>query len=206
MQERSRAEANGCIFGSQPGGKTEILGMETFMRRFSLYIPLAFLLCFLFQPNAKAGDREDRLVDLAVMGDTDGVRALLDQGVDVNGVGRGTTALIEAVGGNHVDVVLLLLSQGADVNQQTEMEGSPLWCAALKGNVEIARILIAKGADVDEKDALSHKTPLTKANEVLAKGKIDVDDSGHVIHKPLTTDERKPYLEIVSMLEAAGAK
>jgi hypothetical protein len=167
---------------------------------------LAFLLCFLFQPNAKAGEREDRLVDSAVRGDINGVRTLLDQGVDVNGVGHGTTPLIVGVEGNHVDVVLLLLSRGADVNQRTEMDGPPLWCSAFKGYVEIARILIAKGADVNEKDNLSDKTPLMKANEVLAKGKIDLDDSGHVIHKPLTTDERKPYLEIVNMLKAAGAR
>lgn len=67
------------------------------------------------------------------------------------------TPLVYAAGENRVDVVKLLLSEGADVNQPSHggrddvFRGySLLHMAAFKGNEELIRIALEAGANVDQ--------------------------------------------------------
>jgi hypothetical protein len=185
------------------------------MKRVFSFIFLLLALGILFVSNAKAGEREDKLVDLAGSGDVVGVRALLDQGVDVNAKDSkaGCTALNEAIQlyplakQDYTNVVKLLLSRGANINAPACLGYTPLTLAAIEGVPEIVRILIDSGADVNKKDD-NGKTPLMYANEKLEKGSPSWPDpkTFEVHYMPLTPAEKQAYTEITRMLKAAGAK
>ena len=178
------------------------------MKRAFNSIFLLMAMAILFVSNAKAGEREDNLVMLAMSGSVDGVRGLLDQGVDVNANDHfiGCTALVGAAQYGKADVVRLLLARGADINA-TGYGFTALTMAALNGNADVVRILIDNKADINKKDAMGD-TPLMKASRVLREGHRSGIDS--VTHKtqftPLTPAETKTYTSIVQMLLAAGAK
>jgi ankyrin repeat protein len=181
--------------------------------KFSTFF-LILALGFLFVSNAKAGEREDKLVDLAGSGDVDGVRALLDQGVDVNAKDSkaGCTALHEAIQlyplseQAFMNMVRLLLDRGANINASDCLGYSPLTLAAIEGLPEIMRILIDRGGDVNKKDD-NGKTPLMYANEMLEKGIPNgLDNSFRPIYLPLSPAEKQAFTNIVRMLKSAGAK
>ncbi len=183
------------------------------------FVFLAVILCFWLVQSAEAGDREDNLVNLAGKGDVDGVRSLLDQGVNVNAKDSalGCTALVYAAQWDKPDVVLLLLARGADINMIGDGY-TPLTMAAFMGKTDIVRILIDKGADVNKTDEngkitvgdemiVSGRTALATASDALEKGMpAGMDGSGNVIYDPLTPNEKEAYTAIVQMLKAAGAK
>jgi ankyrin repeat protein len=113
------------------------------------------------------------------------VSELLKAGADVNlrddASPEGFTPLICAVIGNYVDIVYLLLANGADVNLATHHEVTPLQHACRIGNPEIVKLLLKAGADVNH------------------PGYEKFDGS------PLTTAAAYGYKEIVSILLEAGA-
>ena len=49
----------------------------------------------------------------------------------------------------HVDVVKVLIQNGADVNAVEEYKETALHTAALNGHVDVAKVLIQNGADVN---------------------------------------------------------
>jgi hypothetical protein len=187
------------------------------MKRVFSSIVLLLAFSFLLVSNAKAGEREDNLVMLAMSGSVDGVRDLLDQGVDINAKNstNGCTALANATmvyglipGGNYIAVVQLLLARGADIN--AICLHTPLGNMVLHGNVDVVRILIDKGADVNKKDD-SGNTPLMLVKAKLEGGEFKGIEKGtdnmlHITYRPLTPAESETYTKIVQMLQAAGAK
>ncbi len=177
------------------------------MKRIFMCLVLALALCSIIASNTWAGEREDNLVNMAGSGNIDGVRALLDQGVDVNAkASTGFTALVAASWFGQTDVVRFLLERGADINKVGGLGHTPLTMAAISGYPDIVRVLIGKGADVNAKGDFNN-TALMEANGVLEKGKFSgLDKSQHMVYTPLTPAERKKYEEIVRMLKAAGAK
>jgi uncharacterized protein len=62
------------------------------------------------------------------------------------------TPLHQAVLGNSIGLVGLLIESGADVNAQDSQGYTPLHFAAQEHAPEIARILVGKGADVNARD------------------------------------------------------
>ena len=81
------------------------------------------------------------------------VQQALDAGADINVGGKdGDTALINAVGSKHTDVVGLLLDKGADVNARDKNGMTALINAARSDQADVARLLLDKGADVNAKD------------------------------------------------------
>lgn len=185
------------------------------MKRVFSSIFLLLALGCLFVSNAKAGEREDKLVNLAMSGDLDGVKNLLDQGVDVNAKeSKGGYTALEATmlvfkpayAQQYINVIKLLLARGADINKIGPLETTPLTNAAQNGDFDIVRILIDKGANVNKKDGFGH-TALMKANEKLQEGIWDEKSSIiKPIYRPLTPAEKQAYTDIVRMLQAAGAK
>lgn len=60
------------------------------------------------------------------------------------------TALLEAIAGGFVEVVIFLLDSGMPVNMATDCFESPLTLAACCGHTDIALLLIDRGANVEE--------------------------------------------------------
>jgi len=55
-----------------------------------------------------------------------------------------------ASGKGHTDVVLALVSAGADVNLQCNDGDSPLIVASLQGHTDVVHELVSAGADVND--------------------------------------------------------
>jgi ankyrin repeat protein len=143
---------------------------------------------------AKRGEkrRRDRaLIDAAVMDDLDGVRALLEQGADVNARDRehGDTPLMLACSDDMRRLLLdhsadiharndfgwtafwrnpcaILLDAGADINAQDSDGWTPLMKAVSRGEFGLVEWRITQGADVDVADA-EGVTALSEARDLL---------------------------------------
>ena len=88
---------------------------------------------------------------------------LLNEGADVNkGIGGGP--LVTAAANNNVEIVRILIEHGADVNQSTTNNWTPLHFAAKNNNPEILKMLIDKGANVNVVNKMG-ESPLKIAEE-----------------------------------------
>jgi cytohesin len=97
------------------------------------------------------GRSSDSLNQASVEGDVARVKALLDEGTDVNAKNSrmGYTALHGAARNGHKEVVELLLANGADINARENQSKTPLFLAVEYGKKEIVELLLARGADVN---------------------------------------------------------
>jgi hypothetical protein len=89
-----------------------------------------------------------QLIEAAGMGDTEAVRSLLQEGVDVNAKNEvfGYTALILAARQGHADTVRMLLENGADVNTADRYGSTALRWAEKNGHAEVVNLLKEAGA------------------------------------------------------------
>ncbi|MBI3401851.1 MAG: ankyrin repeat domain-containing protein [Acidobacteria bacterium] len=89
------------------------------------------------------------VVEAAMTGNRDSVRALLKDGADVNSAqADGMTALHWAAGKNDVDLARLLLVAGANLKATTRIGGyTPLLIASRSGHVDMVTALLGAGAD-----------------------------------------------------------
>ena len=94
---------------------------------------------------------------------------LLERGANIEEVNdEGYTPLMEAAREGHEEMVALLLSQGADINAQTEeTQETALTLACCGGFLEVADFLIKAGADLE----LGASTPLMEAAQ---EGHLDL--------------------------------
>jgi hypothetical protein len=157
-------------------------------------------------PAAAAEDPGDALRRAASAGDLAKVKDLLTAGVDVNAANAyGGTALAFAADKGHVAVVELLLERGADANVKDRFYNlTPLAWAVNHGHADVVRALLAKGAQ-SEAEALSAAagaghTAVVKV--VLERGKVGAE----ALSDALAAASQRQHAEIVSLLEAAGAK
>ena len=102
-----------------------------------------------FAVLAAAPPPDAPVADAAMRGDVDAVRALIDQGADVNGAqGDGMTALHWAAENGSAATAELLLNAGANLSAVTRLGGyTPLHLAAKAGSAEVVRALLAAGAN-----------------------------------------------------------
>ncbi len=109
--------------------------------------------------------RSVRLMQAAFRGDTAAVRALLDEGADVNVKNEsGASPLMRAV--YHVDTAALLLNRGANVNAKSDDGRTPLLIAAgMPDGAAVVTLLLDHGADpsATAPGLLGPTTPLTEA-------------------------------------------
>jgi len=91
------------------------------------------------------------VVDAAMHGNRDAVRALLKDGADVNtATGDGMTALHYAVVRHDVDLAKMLLYAGANVKATTRIGGyTPLLIASREGDAPMIDALLGAGADAN---------------------------------------------------------
>ena len=154
----------------------------------------------------------------ALKGHLDVVRVLAEQGgadVDAGNGGQSETALFVASGLNYVEIVDYLVNKaGADANIKTTPGASPLYVAALRGHLEVAKILVEDGkAEVDAVNGVNDETALLVAS---AKGNADVvsylvDKAGADVEarakndaSPLYIAAFKGHLEAVRILAENG--
>ena len=62
--------------------------------------------------------------------------------------------LLHSVVGNHLQIVELLLQEGADPNVQDSLNGFTALhiCARMPGRIQLAKLLMSKGADIEQCD------------------------------------------------------
>jgi ankyrin repeat protein len=90
--------------------------------------------------------------EAAQAGDIEKVKALLVQGIDVNGKdSRGLTLLHVASLSGHEELVRFLINRGADVSAKADggQKATPLHMAAAMGHKGVVEILLARGADIN---------------------------------------------------------
>ena len=101
-------------------------------------------------------------------GDINGVKALLDQGADVNESFYGETALMLASGYGHIEIVKMLLDRGADVNTVRVGGWSALSSAASGRHTDIVKLLLNRGADIDKAIWGLRENTITQAKDAVA--------------------------------------
>jgi serine/threonine-protein phosphatase 6 regulatory ankyrin repeat subunit B len=101
-------------------------------------------------PGSRLADRP--WAEAVIANDTDRIRALLVAGAEVDSEFQdGSTALVVAAYGGHVDIVGILLDAGANVNAATRAGATPLMAAALGNHAAVIQALIGAGADVNRR-------------------------------------------------------
>ena len=97
-----------------------------------------------------AANSDLRLVDAVKHQNTDEIRALLTQQLDVNATeGDGSTALHWAAYRDDLQTVALLIQAGANPNPANEHGVTPLSLACTNGNAAMVETLLAAGADAN---------------------------------------------------------
>jgi ankyrin repeat protein len=107
-------------------------------------------------PQLQDKDGKDALAYASASGATQIVQLLLKQN---SSAGQPSQAIIEAAESGNVEMVKLLVSQGANVNGRDKEGRTALYCASLNGHPEVVRILLKNGADPNISDD-QHKAPL----------------------------------------------
>ncbi len=98
--------------------------------------------------NVSAAADDVRLIDAAKQNDHFVIRALLEEGLDVNTRHPdGSTALLWATYYDEAETVSLLVSAGADVNAANDYGESPLSLASQNRNAALVDTLLDAGAD-----------------------------------------------------------
>ena len=115
-------------------------------------------------PIAAAGTYDPPLVGAAKKAQWGELRALLEQGAEVNErEGDGATALHWASYWDDLESADLLIRAGADVNAANDLGATPLWLTAENGSVAMARRLLDAGADPNATLLLGETVVMTAA-------------------------------------------
>lgn len=160
------------------------------------------LLCPL---SASAQEKNEEFFAAARKGDTTAIKALLDNGIDVNSKTRyGASALSYACDKGHIEVVKLLIERGADVNSRDTFYGEvPLGWALSKDHIQIVKLLLDKGATGIERVLMSGvqdgKIDLVKV--ALEKGGLKPETLNSALRRASAGSNK----EIVELLKKAGA-
>ena len=112
------------------------------------------------------------LYDSASTGYLARVMLLVEQGTDINQVGRirRDTALCRAAGNNHLTVVRYLVLRGADMEIADTNGSNPLLYACTYGHLEVVRFLLEQGANRDK----ASNYGITPLHEAARRGHIEI--------------------------------
>jgi ankyrin repeat protein len=162
------------------------------------------------KPAGTLSANELALLNAANKGDNPKVSELLAQGANVNAQNdSGSTPLIEAVYGNHIETVKLLLEKGADPNLRKKDGATALGFA--QRYPPIADLLKAKGAKIVSNQALDIELLATAGKGDLAKVKDLVEKGAYVNYRdaegraPIIEAAYGGHTEVVKFLLEKGA-
>ena len=157
------------------------------------------------------------LIAASSEGHTETVRYLVGLGqVDADQVGApdADTALHEAVGGNHADVVQVLIDAGADIEKKDSEGRTPLLLACEEGYLDTVKVLVRAGADLRVTDSNGDTCLIAASSEghtetvryLVDLGQVDADQVGGqysttALHKAVGGD----HVDVVQVLIDAGA-
>ncbi|MDT8399724.1 MAG: ankyrin repeat domain-containing protein [Pseudomonadales bacterium] len=158
---------------------------------------------------------QEALAEAASSGDLDGVQALLQQGADIDARLRdGSTALHQAVLGDHTAISLKLLALGADPASADRYGITPLYLAALNGNADIVAALLAAGVDANTPDPSGETALMTAVRtgrrevvELLLAHSARVDQRDpEFAQTALMLAVREDHPDLIELLLSAGAE
>ncbi|PQJ11106.1 hypothetical protein CJD36_014150 [Flavipsychrobacter stenotrophus] len=172
------------------------------------------LLDILKGSKQKTLDKE--LIDAITAKDTAAAIGALEKGADCNAKAEGSaeklTVLIMSSANGCKEVVQLLVTAGAKVDQPDSAGMTALMWASKHGNSDIIEILLRKGADVDRKSETGY-TPLLYATEhgqlgtiriLLARGAV-VECKDKQNTTPIMIAAQHGFTEIAALLLQHGA-
>ena len=163
---------------------------------------------------------DTRLAEAAARGDLDAVKALLADGVPVDGRDAAKRApLLLATRGNHVEIARLLLAAGADVNAKDNIRDTPFLYAGAEGRNAILTAILATGrANLADTNRYGGTALVPAAHHghaetvrILLATAIDIDHVNNLgwtalLEAVILGDGGPVYREIVSLLVDAGAR
>lgn len=161
-----------------------------------------------------AGASDVRVADAAERGDQALVRALVEQGVDVNARRvDGTTALHWAVHADRLDIADILLRAGADAIAADRYGVRAVSLASVNGNAAMIRQLLDAGADPNTVDPagetalmMAARTGTPSALKVLLERGARVDDRDREFEQTaLMIAVRENHPEAIQLLIEHGA-
>ena len=162
---------------------------------------------------AAAADQEPTQVSFTADEQAEIDRFCEEHGSDVKTVDKVDNTLLHLAMEKEVNlaVVKYLVSQGADVNVKNKWGKTPLYEAALNGNIEIVKFLVAEGADVNAKDSngitslqMAARTNVDVVKFLVSEG-ADIHIQNEAGWTPLHWAVDDGDIEIVKFLVSEGA-
>ena len=148
-------------------------------------------------------------------------KALIDAGANLNSTisrsstlsfGVGHTPLHKAASVNHIEMVKLLLENGANINVKDDSDHSPLHLAIHGGHGELAKLLIESGAYIHSKNyngnlpvQVAAFAGLPDVIKVLVEAGSPVNAQDQVGDTPLHDAALQGHVETTQVLLGAGA-
>jgi len=168
--------------------------------------------------NTEPTDPPFSLLEVARVGDTEEVRAILSRGTGVDSFESSffKTAMHEAATGGHTETAELLIANGAQLDAKDGWPGcTPLAYAVEHGHKKVAELLLAKGVDVNTRrgwpvgDTPLHSAAKAGHREIvellIAKG-ADINAKNNDGKTALAYAVEEGYAEIAEILRKHGAK
>jgi hypothetical protein len=175
--------------------------------------------CIHLQPimmNVKLGERgSTQLHHCAENGFTTSVKRLLsirNINVNVKDDEYGATPLYYAAENGHVEIALLLLQNGAEVNAKDRWDRTPLLWAAYNGHVDILHLLVENGADLEAQSnngwralhyaAIHGNLPIIQ--ELISRYHVDINARDNDGSTALGLAFRENHFDVAVFLQSNG--
>ena len=123
---------------------------------------------------------------------------------------RGWTPLHTAIG--HIEIIRLLLQNGAEVNVKSNDGYTPLHYAAIRGHVEILHLLVENGADIEAQDSIGWRALHYAANyghlpfmqELISRYHVDINARRNDGRTALWLARMIPHPTVITFLQSNG--